>query len=260
MECFVSVLGGGSKGNSVVFHNANNAIMIDAGFSRKEICKRLDIVGIPHDKISALLITHEHSDHVKGARVFADTLDIPTYLTSDTFRILQQKNQIGQETFLFSPGASFKIDEWKISPFLVPHDATMPVGFVIETDHIKIGIATDLGYISKLTEQKLYDCDVLIIESNYDLQMLRNAVRPLSLKQRITSRHGHLNNVDTMKALGDLITPRTKYLFLTHLSSDCNTSKIVKESVEKELKKLQRSDIVYKVVEQLTPTETIKIK
>jgi len=259
MNCSITILGSGSKGNSIIIHNKKNAIMIDAGFSRKELLKRLALKKISPENISALLITHEHIDHVRGARVFADAFNIPTYLTSETLKRLDVKKQIGQRSFIFSAGSPFNIDDWKIIPFLIPHDAAEPVGFVIETNNIKIGIATDLGYINRLTEQKLFDCDVLIIESNYDVQMLRNSERPLSLKQRILSRHGHLNNQDTIDGLEKLLTPRTKNLFLAHLSSDCNTVDIVETAFEKELKRLKRDDIICKVLSQTEPAETIML-
>jgi phosphoribosyl 1,2-cyclic phosphodiesterase len=256
----VTILGSGSSGNSILVHNDSAGIMIDAGFSRKELLKRLGIANLSPEMIKALLITHEHSDHVKGGRVFADQLEIPTYTTADTFKYLRLKSSIGKKVKLFEPGSQFKVEEltdfW-IKPFSVQHDCIQPVAFVINSGDIKVGIATDLGHLNRLAIQHLKDCDILILESNHDREMLYNSDRPLMLKKRISSRHGHLSNEDAMNSMDELLTPRTKCVLLAHLSSDCNDHFLVEDLMLEKLTKLERPDILLRVAYQEKPLETV---
>ncbi len=255
----ISILGGGSKGNSILIDSKNSAILIDAGFSRKELVKRLEILNTKPEKIEAILVTHEHHDHIAGIKVFSKQFSTPIYLTGETNRFLLNKKKIENNANIFAPGNKFSILDFEINPFSIQHDALEPVGFVINYGQIKIGIATDLGKINKLVEHKLKDCDCLILESNYDIDMLRNSDRHLSLKQRIIGTNGHLSNEDAISSFEKLLTKKTKYLFLTHLSSDCNSKEIVLELAKNELNKLNRNDIILNIAEQNKPTELIEL-
>lgn len=259
MALGVTVLGSGSKGNAIVVHSDTAAIVIDNGFSRKEFFRRLTEHKISPDKILAILVTHEHGDHVKGVRVLADYLDIPTYCTSNTFRYLEAKNCIGKQSVLFEPGSNFHIGEFLIEPFSVPHDAVQPVAFVIRHGDRKVGVATDLGQVNKLAQQRLYDCDFLCLESNYDIDRLRDADRPLSLKRRIMGKHGHLDNVDAMEALEFILTDKTKYLVMAHVSTDCNGYELVENLTSERLAKIERADILMRVAKQDESLEPIWI-
>ena len=250
MALGVTVLGSGSKGNSLVFHTESEAIVFDNGFSRKEFIRRLTEQGISTDIIKAIVVSHEHSDHIKGIRVLADHLGIPTYCSRDTYRYLSAKKQIGKECVLFEPGTPFEIGGFSVEPFTVPHDAVQPVAFVSKHGEYKIGIATDMGQVNKLAQQRLFGCDLLLFESNYDLDKLRNADRPISLKRRIMGRHGHLDNTDAMEALEFIITPKTKHLIMAHVSSDCNAYDLVEKLTSEQLAKIDRTDIVMAVAKQ----------
>ena len=144
-----------------------------------------------------------------------------------------------------------------ILPFTVQHDAIDPVGFVITSKDKQIGFASDLGAVNALAKLRLSNCDILILESNYDLDMLRRSDRQIHLKKRIAGPHGHLNNLDAIESLNDLLTERTKVLMLVHASSECNDYELVRTLAHEQLEKMQRNDIVMKVIEQNKTLESI---
>ena len=262
MEVGITALGSGSRGNAFVISCDKNAILIDAGFSRRELISRMNAVGIDPETIGAILLTHEHADHLSGCRVFANTHSIPLCTTWKTAQYLKRKkpNHIADKMVEFESGNIFEICGFRISPFSVQHDAVDPVGFVIGRGALKIGIATDIGSVDLLAKQRLSDCDALLLETNYDLNMLRNSPRSLMLKRRIMGKNGHLHNIDAMTALPELITDRTKVAFLVHLSSECNCPNIVKELVSETLKSAGREDLPFHVVEQNRPIPTVTVK
>ncbi len=182
MNIGITIIGSGSKGNSILIHTETSGILIDAGFSRKEMLARFAKVGIDPAIIKALLITHDHGDHVKGARILADHLKIPTFVNEMTYKHLHHKNLIGNQVQIFDPGSAFEINEFRIHPFSVPHDAMEPVGFAIFANiqgkkSVKIGIATDLGHVNNLVQARLQDCDALIIECNHAAFFYRDCIQ-----------------------------------------------------------------------------------
>jgi phosphoribosyl 1,2-cyclic phosphodiesterase len=257
MRTGITALGSGSKGNSILLHTENSGILIDVGFSRKETLTRLEILGISPEIINGILITHEHDDHVRGCRVLANHLDLPTYLTVDTFKYLHQQKKIGDKKIIFAPGSPFEVNKFKIDPFSVQHDAIQPVGFIVTSGRFKIGIATDLGQLNRLATARLQGCDALILEANHDVQMLRDAMRPLHLKRRILGRHGHLSNEDAIEAFSELLSGKTRHVFLAHISSECNDHNLVKNLAKEKLKKMGRADILLYVLEQSKPLKTV---
>lgn len=259
MALGITVLGSGSQGNSILIHNRERGLLVDAGFSRKEILNRLDATGLPHTIVKALLVTHEHEDHIRGCRILADCLDIPSYMTTETYRHMKQNNKTGKKNILFDPGTPFQVEGFAIEPFVVQHDALQTVGFVISAETGRVGVATDLGQVNNLVKTRLTGCDALILESNYDQQMLRDAERPLFIKRRIMGRHGHLNNEDAIRAFDDLLTERTKFLFLAHISGECNSHELVRNLAAEKLKIMKRPDILLTIAEQVKPTQTIWI-
>ena len=259
MRTGITVLGSGSKGNSLLIHSDSSAILVDAGFSRKEFLKRVSHAKIDVASIKALLITHEHVDHVKGARVIADYLDIPTYTVSLVFKHLRQKNLVGKTVELFHSGTEFLIDIFKIQPFSVPHDSLEPFGFVIHVHGKSIGIATDLGHLSNLVKFKLKTCDALILESNHDAQMLMQSERTIHLKRRIRGKFGHLNNQEAMSSLEHILHDKTKHIVFYHLSSDCNKPELIVKSAQDKLNELNRSDIRFAIARQNEIIDTVWI-
>lgn len=260
MSLGITILGGGSRGNSLLIHNDNDGILVDAGFSRKEMLRRMVRAGVDPAIIRLILVTHEHGDHTSGCRVLGKHLGVPVCASFKTFEYMRyERSEDWGDTRIFSTGSSFEFNKFQIHPFSVQHDAIDPVGFVISSGEYRVGIATDLGCVNELTKRRLHDCDVLILESNYDLDMLRSADRSLSLKRRIMGRHGHLDNAEAASSLPELLTARTRALFMTHISSDCNTPSIVKKTIEEKLKEMGRTDIILSIVSQDEPNETLWI-
>ena len=255
----VTALGSGSSGNSFVIHSTGGNILIDAGFSRKELIRRMKEVNVEPESIRAVLLSHEHDDHVKGCRVFCDQFQIPLCASYETLKYLQQRktNKLPASIHQFIPGSKFEICGMTILPFTVQHDAIDPVGFVISGKNSSIGFASDLGAVNALAKTRLSGCDILILESNYDLDMLRRSDRQIHLKKRIAGPHGHLNNLDAVAALEELLTERTKVLMLVHASSECNDYSLVQSLAREQLEKMSRNDIVLKIVKQNSTVETI---
>ncbi|MDR0931401.1 MAG: MBL fold metallo-hydrolase [Victivallales bacterium] len=246
----LSVLGSGSRGNALVIAGDEGAIIVDMGFSRRELLKRLEQLGIDPGILRVALLTHEHDDHSKGCRVFCNDLRIPLCTTSPTAAYLRRRDKLPDQVFEFEPGCDFQFAGFEISPFAVQHDAASPVGFVIRRGNCTIGIATDLGDVNALAKQRLCDCNALIIESNYDAKMLRDSDRQLYLKQRILGRHGHLDNMVALEVIGELLTARTSVLMLAHLSRECNNPELVRSLFERKLSQLGRSDLRFEVLRQ----------
>ncbi len=264
MNLGITILGSGSKGNSILLHTEDSGILIDAGFSRKEMFARFVKTNIDPSIIKALLITHDHSDHVRGARILADQLKIPTFVNEMTYKHLHQRNLIGKHVQIFDPGSAFAVDSFQIHPFSIPHDAMEPVGFAIFSDSssgekFKVGIATDLGHLNNLVKTRLQECEALVLECNHDIKMLRDSERSLRLKHRIAGRFGHLNNEDSINAIETLLHEKTKHLLLYHLSSDCNCSELVANLASAKLAEMQRNDVNLKIALQDQPLETVWI-
>ena len=252
----ITNLGSGSSGNATVIHTPEGALLVDAGFSCRELLSRLASISVAPESVKAILITHEHSDHTTGCRVFSDTYGSPCCSTSITCRALADANRIGEKKILFSPGTPFPLAGITVEPFAIPHDARDTVAFNFLCNGCKISIATDLGHVNNLTVNKLSDCDALLLESNHDLKMLANSSRPLHLKRRIMSRHGHLSNEDAMRSLDHLLCEKTRYLLFGHLSSECNDPNLVEAMAEERLDFLRRRDVEFRIASQAEPAET----
>ncbi|MCK4983186.1 MAG: MBL fold metallo-hydrolase [Victivallaceae bacterium] len=259
MSLGITALGSGSGGNSFVVHSADGNILIDAGFSRKELIRRMLEVNVDPSSIQAVLLSHEHDDHLKGCRIFCDQFKIPLYVSFETLQYLKKKKEhkLPKNICEFTTGSEIPLLGMSIWPFTVQHDAIDTVGFEISCEDKKIGFASDLGVINNLVKRHLRDCDILVLESNYDLDMLRRSDRQIHLKKRIAGINGHLNNTDAIGALSDLLTERTKVLMLVHASSECNDYELVRTLAREQLEKMQRNDIIMKVIEQNRTLETI---
>lgn len=250
-----TILGSGSKGNATVIHCPGGKILLDAGFSAKELCARMNKCGIAPESIGALLITHEHNDHVLGCRVFSERFGIPVYMTPDTAYAMERRKKTGSNVILINPGYRFDLYGVSVEPFTIPHDVDA-VAYTFRTDTAKLGFATDLGSINLLTVSKLKDCTILVLESNYDLESLQCSGRPLQIQQRIKSRHGHLSNEDAMGILPELLSKRTTRLIFAHLSSECNSPELVERLAGETLNSLRRHDVSVSIASQKEPLET----
>ncbi|HLH34546.1 MAG TPA: MBL fold metallo-hydrolase [Alloacidobacterium sp.] len=321
----MTVLASGSKGNSTVVSSTHTRILVDAGMSCREIFKRMRAAGEDPEMLDAILITHEHQDHIQGLQVTARKLGIPVYFTEATHRAwmrwmtprkrltyaewLAQRQQeaarkkaeaeasaapldadlenpfyreaelaecAAEEEELkseekteadpcalpgveyFRAGTNFLIGDISVSAFTIPHDAVDPVGFVFQAEGIRIGIATDLGYMPPNVSMQLRGCDVLMLESNHDLEMLRDGPYPWSVKQRVMSRVGHMSNDATAKFLESQYDGQASYIILAHLSESNNLPELARVAAEFALRdrmSLLGNRLV--LAEQRAPTESI---
>jgi phosphoribosyl 1,2-cyclic phosphodiesterase len=213
----VCLLASGSKGNSLFIDAGKTKFLIDAGLSAREILHRLASIGIEGPELNAIFISHEHTDHTRGAGTLARRLRIPvfiSYAAQSQSRETFKRNEVVN----FESGCSFMFRDLLIDPFPITHDCSDPVGFTIETPQGRIGVATDLGIATRLVKEKLKDSRVLVLESNHDEDMLFNGPYPWHLKQRIKSRHGHLSNSESVELLYELVNPSLEGVFLAHLS------------------------------------------
>lgn len=221
------MLASGSSGNAALLATAKARILVDAGLSMREIAKRLAAIGEDIAAVDAIVITHEHSDHVAGLPVLARRLRKPCYLTHLTAPAIDWgETPPALETF--QAGAAFSIRDIEIQSFSIPHDAKDPVGFCFEAEGIRIGIATDLGYIPESVKFHLRRTDLLLLEANHDLDMLKVGPYPWSVKQRVMSRVGHLSNLSMSEYLCENLEGSTAHLVLGHLSEHNNHPEIVR--------------------------------
>lgn len=240
----ICTLGSGSKGNAFALSSVvHGTLLVDAGFSAKQMEMKIAAAGIAPDSIKAVLLTHDHDDHSHGCRVFCDKYNIPLYCSFRTAQYLNSKKKLPSKVVQFEAGETFDIDGFNISAFAVQHDAIDPVGFRIRCHEREIGIATDLGEINSLCRQRLKCCHALVLESNYDKDMLYASERALYLKRRIAGKMGHLDNIDALNSLEELLDDRSSFLMFVHISNDCNSYDFVEQNLSQYLQKLNRTQV-----------------
>lgn len=218
-----SVLGSGSRGNAVYVESGDTGILIDAGFSGKEIQSRMQSIGRDLSALRALCITHEHHDHISGAGVISRRYNIPVHANEGTFLAGEKKFGKLFQKNEFCTGDTIQIDDLQIRSFRVSHDTEDPVGYVISNGCCSVGYCTDTGKVSHLMEARLASCDAIVLEFNHDLEMLRNGPYPLPLQQRVRSSRGHLSNEDGAAFLSKLVVGKLRLAVLAHLSEKNNT-------------------------------------
>ena len=242
----LSILASGSRGNCAVLSGGGTNILIDAGLSCKETLRRMALAGERPEEISAVVITHEHSDHVGGLAVLARKLGVPVFLTGAThaeYRRWARKTQFKESPQLaeierreeFSSGHAFTFGGIEVQPFTIPHDAADPVGFVFTMEGMRIGFCTDLGYMPQNVRAALRGCDGLVIESNHDLEMLRTGPYPWSVKQRVMSRVGHLSNESLAEFFASDYDGGAAFVVLAHLSENNNLPELAQRAAEEAL-------------------------
>jgi len=219
----VCVLASGSKGNAIFVSDGTTSILVDAGLSGKEIERRLTSRNLSPSSINAIVVSHEHRDHIQGVGVLARRYKIPVYISPQTHEAA--KNTLGKitDSIHFTCGNTFQINALTIHPFSISHDANDPAGFTVQKKAAKLGIATDLGIATSMVREHLKDCDIIILEANHDTRMLTQGPYPWSLKQRVKSRAGHLSNDDAKELLDDVKNEKLKHVVLAHLSETNNT-------------------------------------
>ncbi|MDF2542162.1 MAG: hypothetical protein K0S47_1880 [Herbinix sp.] len=231
----------GSSGNCVYVGNENTNLLVDVGISAKRIESGLSSIDISPDKVQAILITHEHSDHIAGLGILARKYQIPVYGTAETLRAVRAVKSIGQvpESLFHSikPNEDFMIQDIQVQPFSTSHDASNPVCYTMQSGGHKIGVATDLGKYDNYILSKLEGSELLYIEANHDVNMLMVGKYPYYLKQRILGDRGHLSNDTSADLISKLINSNLKHIFLAHLSKENNYEELAYETVCSELDK-----------------------
>lgn len=225
----------GSSGNCSYIGNDNTGILVDAGISGKKIEQGLKQIGVESDRLKGILITHEHSDHIKGVGVLARKYQIPIYATAETINAMLKSSSIGripEGLFRFvKPDESFHIDEIEVTPFSISHDAANPVCYTFQQEQKKIGYATDLGKYDEYIVNHLKESELLFIEANHDVNMLMVGSYPYYLKQRILGEHGHLSNDLSAQLICELLHDRLENIILAHLSKENNFEALAFETI-----------------------------
>lgn len=234
------MLGSGSQGNATVVEAEDTRILVDAGFSGRQLAQRLGVLGMAPESITAVVITHEHGDHTRGAGVFARRYGIPVHLTPATLEACRSLFRGGEEVAVYSPARAFRIGALRIHPFLTSHDAVDPVAVTVEAVRCgtRVGVATDLGRPTAGIRHSLEGCDFLILESNHDEALLRMGPYPPSVQARIASSHGHLSNHAAARFATELLHPRLTGILLAHLSAECNRPELAMDVVGRALREV----------------------
>jgi phosphoribosyl 1,2-cyclic phosphodiesterase len=218
-------IGSGSRGNATVITHNKTTVLVDCGFSARETEKRLQRLKIDASELTAIVVTHEHADHINGVRVLARKYRLPVYATAGTAGCLT--TDVMDLVSEFSCHENFTIGDIEVRPFPVPHDAREPSQFVFHDGQYKLGLLTDVGSITPVIEAALTACDALLLEANHDVEMLDNGEYPEHLKYRVAGRFGHLNNVQSAKLLEKIDTSRLQHIVAMHLSEKNNSPSIV---------------------------------
>jgi len=260
MTMIVSVLGSGSRGNTTFIRTETTRILIDAGLSRKELSRRLAAIGEDPNGVDAVLVTHEHNDHAAGLKTLIKDLSIQVFLTAGTRRAMRADDIPfnGSHMVEITPGIAFQIGDAEITPFAVPHDAAEPVAFSICSDGIRITQLTDTGHIPDSVAEHLKGANLLILESNHDLEMLRVGPYPWSLKQRLLGRYGHLSNTGVAQFIREQFDGTATYLMLAHLSEKNNHPAVARQESLKAMRECGHKTSVT-LTSQQEPTSPIRI-
>lgn len=234
-------LASGSKGNCIYVGTENTKILIDAGISAKSIKSKLEQINVDLADIDAILISHEHSDHIQGLKVLAYKLGIPILANTETAKGIVECFHDCPKFKIFSTGETFEFGDMEIHPFSIQHDTLDPVGFTIRVNDLKLGFCTDLGFVTTLVANQLRECDYLYVEANHQPSMVHASSRPMIYKQRVLSRNGHLSNESCGQLLSQVAHSNLKHVHLAHLSSECNSPEVALSVVQGILneKKLQ---------------------
>lgn len=229
----VTVLASGSGGNVTYIETEHTRLLIDCGITYRQIIQRLSTHQLELTNLDGILITHEHTDHIKGLDVTLKRHDTSVFLTKDTFAGIHPRVSVNinkEQVQYIDPFQPFTIGDITITPVSISHDASDAVGYILEAEGKKVVYVTDIGYLPKRDYDLFSGADMYIFESNYDVTMLFTSNRPFYLKQRIDSVKGHMSNTDSAYNLAQLVRPNTTHIILAHRSRECNTDELVLET------------------------------
>jgi phosphoribosyl 1,2-cyclic phosphodiesterase len=226
------VLGSGSSGNALYIEAGAAAVLVDVGLSAKETARRMSEAGIDPARLAGIVVTHEHADHIKGVRVMSKTISAPVFISQATraeCRFPAEGDGIHWGEVI-SSSQDFQVGDLEFHPFTIPHDGVDTFAFTVQAGGVKVGIVTDLGYITQLVAERLRGCDFIMIEANHDRDMLKVGPYPWPLKQRIASNTGHLSNDEMARWLSEDFDGRASHIVLAHLSRQCNHPELARLS------------------------------
>jgi phosphoribosyl 1,2-cyclic phosphodiesterase len=257
----VAVLGSGSAGNATLVWAGNTRVLVDAGFSAKDIARRLDSLGITPEEIDGIVVTHDHGDHTKGIGVFARRHGTPLYMTERTQAACEKLLRGGETVHNYRAGHPFIVGDVRVEPFITVHDAADPVGVALvdECTGLRMGVATDLGRPTAQIRMALEDCDFLVLEANHDEVLLHTSAYPASVRRRIASSHGHLSNQAAARFVLELLHPRLAGVVLAHLSKECNRPELAAQIVGEALRNAGWKGHL-EVAQQSQPTALIDVE
>lgn len=248
MSLRVCILASSSKGNSTYVSSETTSILIDAGISARRLTQGLEEIGANPADLSGICVTHEHDDHVRGIPTFAKKYSVPLFANHGTAEAMAQDAKSRQLSWnLITTGNPFQIGDLEIDTFAVPHDAYEPIGLVVRSGPIQLGVAMDLGIPTALIRERLRGSHAVILEANHDERLLQEAERPWHLKQRIRGRQGHLSNDHTADVLADIAGAGLRRVFLAHLSQDCNREELALSAARRGLEKAGQSQVEIRV-------------
>jgi len=250
----VTSLGSGSRGNATIIKSDKTAILVDNGFSCKELEARLEAKGLSPSEISFVLITHEHSDHASGVARFCRKYQVPVWLNMGTSLALNLDPSL--EVHIFDSHTDFYLNDIQVIPVAVPHDSREPCQFIFIKNDKKTGLLTDLGHITPYVKEMFTDCCCLLLEFNHDREMLYSGKYPPQLKQRVGGDYGHLNNMQACEFLQYFNFKSLKHLVAMHLSLENNCSDIVKAMLVEQLP----NDVEFHIADQQSGFDWIDIK
>lgn len=230
-------LASGSKGNCIYLGTDHTKILIDAGLSTKAIVNKLAQINVNIADIDAILITHEHTDHIQGLKLLAYKMGIPVLANTETAKGIVECFHDCPKFKIFSTGETFEFGDLEIHPFSIQHDTLDPVAFTIRTCGLKLGFCTDLGFVTSLVSNQLKECDYLYVEANHQPSMVHASSRPMVYKQRVLGRNGHLSNESCGQLLAQVAHSGLKHVHLAHLSSECNSPEVALQVIREILEK-----------------------
>ncbi len=252
-----SVLGSGSKGNALYIESGETSLLIDAGFSGKELARRMALHGREMAALDGLFLTHEHGDHIQGAGVISRRCKLPVCANEGTFRGSEKKLGKLHKRIEFETGSVIALQDLQVRSFAISHDTLDPVGYLVSDGKVSIACCTDTGKVSHLIARRLSSCDAVVLEFNHDPDMLKNGPYPLSLQQRVRSSHGHLANEEAASFLQSLLHDKLQHIVLAHLSETNNSPELALKSAAAVLSPEQCCSL--SVASQSVPTQLFEL-
>jgi len=252
-------LGSGSSGNATLVELDGTRVLIDAGLSARALGQRLNALGVAPDSIDAILLSHEHQDHCRGAERFSRGHGVPVICSHATLEAMNRSPTHFARWLPLPEDRELDLGGARVEAFPVPHDAARPVGFVLHGEGLRVGVATDMGHATTLALHRLRGCHVLMIESNYDPAMLQNGPYPWQLKQRVSSRTGHLSNLQAAALLGHAVDSQCCAVVMAHLSERNNRPDLVRRSAANALARAGAGRAALRIARPRRPTPEIRL-